>query len=363
MWLMALMICGVVSGFLLFRRNAVPPSRSLRTHGGELSVIIPARDEEVNLPHLLASLQAQTVKPGEIIVVNDASSDRTRETAESFGVRVIDNPPVPEGWTGKNWACWNGYRAAKGQLLAFIDADIRLAPEALASLLAAWERRRGAVSVVPYHVAERFYEKLSLIPNLLALFVFTSPFETRNPNQGLYGPFILAARSDYEKIGGHRAIRGEVTDDLSLGAAFKTSGVPVFNYLGGGLVRFRMYPNGLKSQFEGYAKSAALSTATLHPATVTLSALWLAGLVCSETAPLFAATGWFIPLAAGYVLYTAQIFYLVRYAGAFKWLVPLAHGLSMLFFLPMLLYSMYQVIMRRRVVWKGRQIRVGRVDR
>lgn len=363
MWMLVFIICGVASGFVLFRGKRRLPSRRSQPYGVKLSVIIPARNEEGNLPHLLASLQAQTVLPDEIIVVNDDSSDRTGETAASFGVRVIDNPPPPPGWTGKNWACWNGFRASRGDVLAFVDADIRLAPDALASLLAAWEHRRGAISVVPYHIAERFYEKLSLITNLLGMFAFTSPFEARNPKQGLYGPFILVARADYEKIGGHRAIRSEVTDDLSLGAAFKKAGLSITNYLGCGLVRFRMYPNGLRSQFEGFAKSAALSTATLHPMTVALIALWLAGLVLAESALLFAGTKAALPLFAGYGLYTAQIFYLAGHAGDFKRLVPLVHGLSMLFFLPMLAYSLYQVLMKRRVVWKGRQIRVGRIGR
>ena len=363
MWLLIFMICGIASGYALFRRNIVPPSRLSPSSGEKLSVIIPARNEEANLPHLLSSLLQQTAKPGEIIVVNDGSSDGTRETAESFGVRVIDAPPVPDGWTGKNWACWNGYLAAGGEVLAFADADIRLAPEAVESLLGVWERRRGAISVVPYQLADRFYEKLSLITHLLGMFVFTSPFEARNSRQGLYGPFILVSRSDYEKIGGHRSVRSEVVDDPSLGAAFKKAGVTVTNVLGRGLVRIRMYPDGLRSQFEGLARSAALGAERQHPLTLLLCVVWLAGLIAAETAPLFAGTRLFVPLAAGYALYTAQIFYLSRFAGAYKLLVPLFHALSTLFFLPMMAYSLYQAKLKRRIAWKGRHIRVGRIDR
>ncbi|MFO7343182.1 MAG: glycosyltransferase, partial [Bacillaceae bacterium] len=73
-----------------------------------VSVIIPARNEEKNLPHLLASLQKQTYKSMEIIVADDGSADRTAEIAENFGARVVCVTEPPENWTGKTWAVWNG---------------------------------------------------------------------------------------------------------------------------------------------------------------------------------------------------------------------------------------------------------------
>src|SRR5690606_38618372 len=99
------------------------------------SVIIPARNEETNLPHLLESLQNQTIQPYEIIVIDDHSDDATKQIAESFGVKVFTSPDLPNGWTGKSWALWNGYNASIGEILVFLDADVRLTKNALASLV------------------------------------------------------------------------------------------------------------------------------------------------------------------------------------------------------------------------------------
>src|SRR5690606_39821258 len=87
----------------------------------------------------------------------------------------ICNEELPRGWTGKSWALWNGCRHAGGDLLLFLDADVRMAPDALASLVAARDRAGGVVSVVPFHEARRFHEKLLLVVNLLGMFAFTSP--------------------------------------------------------------------------------------------------------------------------------------------------------------------------------------------
>lgn len=359
-----LLICACASGFLLFRRNTLPlPLPGLPpqppSFQGKLSVIIPARNEEHNLPHLLRSLQAQTFGKMEIIVVDDHSEDRTREVAEQFGVTVISCPSLPLGWTGKNWAVWNGYQQASGDPIAFLDADVRLAPHAMQALLAARAQNGGTISVVPYHEAEQFYEQLALITNLLGLYAFTSPMERTNPQKGLYGSCIVTTRADYEKVKGHESVRAELLDDLNLGAQFMQAGIPVTNYIGHGTVSFRMYPGGIRSEIEGFSKGAVLSTSKLSLWTTMLVAVWLIGLIASETAPFLLGTSWWLPFAVGYVIYTAQIYYFIHYTGRFgKWL-PALHPISTAFFLYIMLYSIYQVVFFGRVAWKGRSIEVG----
>src|SRR4030081_2503736 len=89
-----------------------------------VSVIVPARNEEACLGACLESLVAQAGVGFEIIVVNDASTDRTREIAQSFPqVRVVNAGPPPSGWTGKNNAMAAGARVAIGEWLLFTDAD------------------------------------------------------------------------------------------------------------------------------------------------------------------------------------------------------------------------------------------------
>jgi glycosyltransferase involved in cell wall biosynthesis len=274
-------------------------------------------------------------------------------------VKVIANTSLPPGWTGKNWAVWNGYLHATGDRLAFLDADVRLAPDALHALMAAGDRTGGAVSVVPYHLADKLYERLALIPNLLGLFAFTSPMERSNPSKGLYGSCIIVSQEDYEKAEGHEGVKSELLDDLNLGAAMHRAGVPVTNYIGHRCVDFRMYPGGIRSEIEGFSKGAVLSTGKLSGWTTLLVAVWLVGLIAAETAPFLFATDWAMPLAAGYVLYTAQIYYFLHYTGRFGWWLPAVHLLSTVFFLYIMLYSVYQVVFFGRVAWKGRQVEVG----
>ena len=359
------LLMGCLAGFVLFRTKTIPRDCVSASHAEEgdnrkLSVIVPARNEEENLPHLLRSLSGQTRPPDEIIVVDDHSTDRTGETASGFaGVTVIANPPLPPGWTGKNWAVWNGYAQASGDLIVFLDADIRLAPTALAALVEARDRAEGVVSVVPYHVTEKWHERLALVTNILGVFAFTSPWEARNPAQGLYGSCIIATREHYEAVNGHESIKSEVLDDLRLGGRFKAAGIPIANFIGAGLVSFRMYAQGIRSAIEGFGKSAVLSTSKLAFGTVALTAVWLIGLLVSEFFWAALGTSWALPLAIGYGFYMLQMIYLVKYIGRFGIAILPLHLLSGLFFIVMMAYSAYQVTVLRRVKWKGRDIETG----
>ncbi|WAM31744.1 glycosyltransferase [Caldicellulosiruptor naganoensis] len=356
-------ILGIASGFFLFSKIFLADTKddSLELNQ-KISVIIPARNEEKNLPYLLKSLFSQTTVPDEIIVVDDFSEDNTSKIARKFGVKLIKNPPLPPGWTGKNWALWNGYLNSTGDILIFLDADVRLSKDGIERIVKTLFSTNGAISVIPYHKTEQFYERLCLIVNILSVFAFMSPYERKTRSKGMYGSCIAVFRKDYEKVGGHKCIRDRVTDDLSLGKLFCENGIKVENFLGLGAVTFRMYPNGMKSQLEGIAKSAALSMQLLNTKTVFLIALWAFGLVL---------TGFLTPILLyihhplatkfliGYILYVIQILYLQIYIGNFGIVLPILHFIPTAYFLLMLLYSFYQVKFIRSVYWKGRQIKVG----
>lgn len=356
-----LFVIGCISGFILFAKVCLVNDDMPLKRKYKVSIIIPARNEEKNLPYLLESLKKQAYKPDEVIVVDDFSSDRTGEIARQYGVKVIQNAPLPDGWTGKNWAVWNGFLNSSGDLLIFLDADVRLAPRALEALVKTRERYGGAISVVPYHRPERFYEKLSLIPYLLGVFAFTSPFERKSSVKSLYGSCIVVTREDYERINGHYSVRCEVMDDMTLGKRFSEAGINVENFIGYDLVSFRMYPNGVKSEIEGFSKSAVLGMVNLSRSTVALIALWFIGIFLAEfMTPLLVLTRhpWVWPFLLGYIMYTLQIMCFLKYTGDYGKTVPVVHFLSMAFFILIMVYSMYQVLFKGYVYWKGRQIEV-----
>ena len=105
MAIFVLYVIGCLCGFLLFRKNVITASQEPVPKNVKLSIIIPARNEAGNLPHLLHALKVQTLEPFEIIVVDDFSEDDTKVIAESYGVTVISNTSLPQGWTGKNSGC------------------------------------------------------------------------------------------------------------------------------------------------------------------------------------------------------------------------------------------------------------------
>ena len=147
---------GLPAGFLLIRR--VPACPSAHAHDAtSLSIVIPARNEEDNLPRLLQSIAASAVRPVEILVVDDASTDNTSAyCTESWRDCYHFSLPLPAGWTGKAWACHQGAQRAIGDHLLFLDADTFFVDRGLDRLVARWVRRTRSATgpiaaAVPRH--------------------------------------------------------------------------------------------------------------------------------------------------------------------------------------------------------------------
>jgi len=145
-------------------KNLSSSKLSDRISSLKVSIIIPARNEEKTLSFLLSSIQSQTVKPHEVILVNDQSDDGTEAIARKFGVKIINTESLPEGWLGKNWACYRGADSATGNLFLFLDADTTLEPGGLERLLACYLKYNGVVSVEPYHKIKSF---MKIFPYIL----------------------------------------------------------------------------------------------------------------------------------------------------------------------------------------------------
>lgn len=235
------------AGFLLLPR--LQPCRDDRKlPGGEkVSIIIPARDEEHNLPLLLASLSKQSIPPHEIIVVDDGSTDRTAAIAGEMGALVISSESLPDGWRGKTWACHQGAARAGGDLLCFVDADTTFAPGGLERMLSCYSG--GAFSVGPWHAVEKTYENLSLFFNL-NMVAGTVP-------HGLFGQMLLVDRGSYYQVGGHASVRGLILENFRLADHFRAKGISVSSAAGRGVLSFRMYPGGIRDLIEGWTKGFA----------------------------------------------------------------------------------------------------------
>jgi len=226
----------------------------------EVSVIVPARNEAANIATCLRSLAAQSGVAYEIIVVDDDSSDATRDIARSFPVRVVVAAPLPPGWSGKCNACWTGAKAAKGNWLLFTDADTKHRPLSLATgLREAKEHGAALLSYSPKQEVHGFAER-ALMPVIFAeLAVRFRPKEVSNPASpaaAANGQYLLIRRDAYEAIGGHASVAKAILEDVELARRLKRAGYRIQFRLSD-VVSTRMY-RGFPQMWEGWTKNLAL---------------------------------------------------------------------------------------------------------
>src|ERR1700686_1560132 len=228
----------------------------------EVSIIVPARNEEASLGDCLESLTAQTGVGVEIIIVDDGSTDRTREIAQSFaGVRVISAGPLPDGWTGKNNAVVAGANEACAQWLLFTDADTVHLPGSLARALDEAKRKEAdLLSYSPEQEAVTFAER-TVMPVIFAeLAAKYPPQKVREQTSGIVaanGQYLLVRRAAYEAVGGHAGVATEILEDVALARLFRNASKRVYFRYGADAVRARMYRNWPQLR-EGWTKNLAL---------------------------------------------------------------------------------------------------------
>jgi 4,4'-diaponeurosporenoate glycosyltransferase len=335
----------VVCGLLLLPRLRPGARAGGNRAAQDFSVIIPARNEAHNLPTLLRSLVSQSVKPREIIVVDDGSSDGSADIARSFGATVVVSKALPDGWRGKTWACHQGAQAATGRWLLFLDADTWFETDGLARVLAGYTE--GAYSVGPYHVVRNAYEQLSLFFNL-NMTAGTVP-------DGLFGQMLLVDRSHYERVGGHGTVQGRILENFWLAGQFRAAGIPVRSVTGRGAFSFRMYPHGLGELIEGWTKGFASGAGQTPRGILLLTVAWMNGLILAPLGWVFTGDGW--GWGALYLFCVVQVAGFSRLVGSFHWLTALLYPVPLVFFFAIFTRSMLRS--GKSVRWKGREIKAN----
>ena len=343
-----------------------------------VSVVVPARNEALNIGDCIASLTASAYPNFEVIVVDDRSDDETARIVEGADpgnatrLLLIRGEALPEGWYGKPWACWQGAQAARGELLLFTDADTVHRPELLAHAVCELRATDASmVSLVGDQVMGSFWERL-IQPQIFVMIamrypnpkrLFTQPLADpdRWPEAIANGQFILVHRDDYQRVDGHRGVRGEVVEDLRLAQRFVASGHGLL--LRGARQRFatRMY-RSLAGLVEGWSKNlwtgsrqsvgGPLGAVLLPLGVLSLLGLW----VVPPVVLAMGAAGWVnAPTAMWAAIATAigGLFWAVASArmGA-PWYYGLLAPLGTLVTVGILLRS---AVRGRRIEWKGRR--------
>lgn len=234
-----------------------------------VSILIPARNEALNLPETLPRILAQA-EAMEIIVLDDNSEDDTARIIQEFvaqdaRLRHINGKALPDGWGGKNWACQQLADVAQGEILIFTDADVRWQEGTLASILAFRHKPyretdvpREFISLIPRQHTDTLLERitvpvidlslLSLLSYVSVRFVPLPIFVTGN------GQLMLWTRAAYETIGGHAAFKAEVMEDVIMAQAAKRAGIPLAVALGATMMGVKMY-HTWQEMLEGFSKN------------------------------------------------------------------------------------------------------------
>ncbi|MEV4129780.1 glycosyltransferase [Nocardia sp. NPDC049707] len=230
-----------------------------------VAVCIPARDEAQRLPELIDDLRGQLGVPRlRVLILDDASSDGTEAAAleaiaddARFAVFRSEAEPAP-GWTGKAAACARLAELADATVLIFLDADVRLAPNAIAAATAELRRSRVALlSPWPYQVAESVAEAL-VQPLLCWSWAASLPIAAANrslrPSTAVAcGQFLVFDAAAYRVIGGHAAVAASPTEDLDIARALRRSGRRTALVAAGRAASTRMYRDATELE-AGYTR-------------------------------------------------------------------------------------------------------------
>lgn len=341
--------------------NAAAPS---------ISVCIPARNEESNIEACVRSVLANQPSGASIDVVcyDDQSTDRTPEilarlAAEDPRVRIARTHPLPDGWNGKQHACWRMAQEARGQWLLFTDADVRFAPDALARSVATAETSGVALlSTVPLQRLGSTAESL-IIPLIHVLLLSYLPFgrmrSTLEPAASAgCGQFLLVRADAYQATGGHAEFKQSMHDGIRMPRLLRSYGYRTDLFDGTDLVECRMY-RGLRQTWRGFVKNAyeGLGSPVLL---VALTIMHLIGHLWPWLAIALGAVGVLTLSPLGYLLAGATVVVSVvaRLALAQRFEHPrwiaAAHPLSIALMTLIQWHSLLATLRGRRE-WKGRR--------
>jgi Glycosyl transferase family 2 len=338
-----------------------------------VSVLIPARNEERVIGASIASLLASRGVEVEIIVLDDGSTDRTAEIVRGFAaqdsrVRLLSSAPLPGGWNGKQHACYELAAAAGSDVLCFLDADVRLAPEALVCM-SAFLARTGSdlVSGFPRQETETPLECL-LLPLIHFVLLSYLPLTAMRalPAPGFAvgcGQFLMVRRDAYRKSGGHSEIRTTMHDGLLLPQLFRRHGLKTDIADLTHLASCRMYHNA-SAVWRGLSKNATEGMAA--PARI-LPFTFL--LFCGQVLPLLLALSLAIAPASfsGHartlILIALAASFMPRLVSVWKYrqslFSALLHPLGITVLLALQWCALLRKLAGQQVTWKERAYRMG----
>lgn len=249
-----------LSNYIALRRI---DSFSKPDSGPLVSILVPARNEELNIRKCVNSVLAQNYLNFEVIVLDD-SSDATPQILAEIArkderLRYISGEGLPAGWTGKNWACHQLSRAARGDVLLFMDADTYMLPTALRATVGALkDNETGLLSALPAEETITWGEKF-IVPiihwAIFCIMPLILAFRKWVPSIAVsHGQYMCFTREAYNQIGGHAAVRNRIVEDKAITGLIVKAGIKWRLFDGTGILGCRMYRSS-KEAAEGLIKN------------------------------------------------------------------------------------------------------------
>ncbi len=361
---------------LLFRANlrlyTPPPCPDSGRTLPAVSVLIPARNEEKAIAAALTSALGNEGIDLEVVVLDDQSDDGTAAIVEEMAatdsrLRLVSAPELPDGWCGKPHACWLLAREARHPLLLFVDADVRLAPDALARM-AGFVSAAGAdlASGIPHQETVGILEKL-LMPLIHFVLLGFLPLRRmrRDPRPSLgagCGQLFIVRADAYHRCGGHALVRNTLHDGLKLPRAFRAAGLKTDLFDATEVATCRMYRSA-REVWLGLARNATEGLAApslIVPMTLVL----LGGQVLPVFLLLLALASWPRPWPIAHVLLVVLATlaaFVPRITAALRCRQSLTgavlHPIGVLLLVAIQWYAFLRKALGRPSTWKGRPYR------
>jgi glycosyltransferase involved in cell wall biosynthesis len=329
-----------------------------------ISVLIPARDEENNIRRLLNSLLVQKSVSLEIIVLDDHSRDATKAIVEEYAsknstIRVLAGQALPEGWTGKNFACFQLAQAASGRYLVFLDADVELHPELISRAIQRMQNKTlSLLSLFCKQRIETFGEKVTVPLMNYLLFTLLPIRLIESHSHPIFsaacGQFMMFTCQNYRRYQWHKQARGRITEDLAIMKLLKQNGEKGEGLLSGNLMACRMY-NGFIDAVNGFSKNFI----TPFNDSIFLFLMFLAVVIIGPILILCSTNPYMIASLIFIIALTR--FFTGKLSGEKIWQI-LLHPFQMSSLLYIGLVSVYRR-WTKSVSWKGRTLSVTKADK
>ncbi|MFM7108689.1 MAG: glycosyltransferase family 2 protein [Planctomycetaceae bacterium] len=352
-------------------RGFAPPPVAPAGARPVVSVLVPARNEEAAIERLCRDVLASEGVDLELVILDDASTDRTAEIVARIAavdprVRLVAGAPLPPGWCGKQHACWQLAGAARHDTWVFLDVDVAPAPDAIARAVAFLDASGAAlVSGFPRQETTCLLDWL-LLPLihfiLLGFLPLARSRADRSPGLAAgCGQLFVTRRNDYEKAGGHEAIRASLHDGVKLPRAYRRVGLATDVFDAVPLASCRMYGRNA-DVWRGLSKNATEGIGA--PATILPFTILLAG---GQILPFVLAT---VGLATGFYGWPRWAIVAVFAAAALAWLPRLVeavrfrqslagaivHPLGVAVFLAIQWVALVRKLLGHETAWRGRSL-------